>query len=139
MQRIENDLMSVGEGNKFIIITDDGRVAKMRQTTRAIQKINFIPSKFDFTSYRKEIRNLIEDPLPKPSSESYFIQCADMISFLVSLYAKRHLCKPAMEWGNRIKTVLNYGDEIALMNIIKSKLNTKASGKNEYGIVYYPK
>jgi hypothetical protein len=68
--RIENDLNYLGADAKFVIITDEGRVSKMRQTTRAIQQINYIPSLYGSSSYRKEIKNLIEDPLPKSSSES---------------------------------------------------------------------
>ena len=139
VQRIENDLNYLGADAKFIIITDEGRVSKMRQTTRAIQQINYIPSMYSQSSYRKEIKNLIEDPLPKPSSESYFIQLADMLSFVISLYVKQNLCTPKLSWGNRIQSVLDYGDEITLLNTVKTKLNTKASRSNEFGIVYYPK
>jgi hypothetical protein len=139
VQRIENDLNYMGADAKFIIITDEGRVSKMRQTTRAIQQFNFIPSMYSQSSYRKEIKNLIEDPLPKASSESYFIQIADMLSFVISLYVKQNLCTPKLDWGKRIRSVLNYGDDLTLLNIVKSKLNTKASRSNEFGIVYYPK
>jgi len=45
IQRIENDL-EINPLNKFLIITDEGRVGKMRHTTRKIQRINIIPSKF---------------------------------------------------------------------------------------------
>jgi hypothetical protein len=88
VQRIENDLNpSINPNEKFMIITDPGRIGKMMKTTRRIQKINFIPSKFSPTSYRKEISTLIEDPLPKDSKESYFIQLADVVSYIVHLYS----------------------------------------------------
>jgi hypothetical protein len=138
IQRIENDLSSPELDGRFIIITDEGRVKKMRETSRAIQRINFIPSVFHDTPYRKEIERLIEDPLPKSSSESYFIQIADMISFLVGLFARQHLCDPQQPWGNRISGVLSIGDEVALLEILKERFNSRAS-KNPYGIVYYPK
>lgn len=145
VQRIENDLNNLRadekfmEDAKFIIITDEGRVAKMRSTTREIQKINYIPSQFTQGSFRKEIKNLIEDPLPKPSGESYFIQIADMLCFIISLYAKQNVCSPKIPWGNRILNVLKYGDERDLLMLIKPKLNLKASSSNEFGIVCYPK
>lgn len=45
VQRIENDLDPAGNPDaRFLIITDEGRVGKMRKTTRAIQRINYIPS-----------------------------------------------------------------------------------------------
>ena len=140
VQRIENDLNYMNKADdKFIIITDEGRVGKMRYITREIQKINYIPSMYNHENYRKEIQNLIEDPLPKNSSESYFIQLADMLCFVISLYAKQNLCNEKIAWGKRIRGVLDYGDEITLMNLIKPKFNLKANGLNEYGIVCYPK
>lgn len=138
VQRIENDLNYLRADAKFLIITDEGRIGKMRSTTRSIQKINYIPSMYNQQSYRREIANLIEDPLPKKSSESYFIQLADMLCFVISLYAKQNLCADKISWGKRITNVLNYGDEITMMEIIKSKLNLKASHKDKYGIVCYP-
>lgn len=139
VQRIENDLNKKKGEDRFIIITDEGRVSKMRATTRAIQKFNFIPSNFSNSAYRRDIGRLIEDPLPKPSSESYFIQLADTISFVVSLYSKRQMCSPAVPWAKRVRDVLQDGDEILLMEKIKPRLNTKASRSNSFGIVCYPK
>jgi len=139
VQRIENDLNYLGTDARFLIITDEGRVSKMRSTTRALQKINYIPSQFGQGSYRKEIRNLIEDPLPKPSNESYFIQVADLLCFIISLYVKQNVCSPKIPWGKRILNVLTYGEERLLLQKIKTKLNLKATSSNEFGIVCYPK
>lgn len=139
VQRIENDLAPLGNVGKFMIISDEGRVGAMRNVTRKIQKVNYIPSQFGNTSYRKEIGTLLEDPLPKNSDQSYFIQLADMISFIVTLYARQNLCKTPVAWGKRILQVLQPGDEFQLLRTLKPILNTKASGSNEFGIVYYPK
>lgn len=140
VQRIENDLNFLGDAGKFMMITDEGRLGKMRDTVRKLQKINYIPSQFQYgKSYRKEIINLIEDPLPKSSDQSYFIQISDMLSFVASLYAKQHLCSSPIPWGKRIQNVLSYGDEIALLELAKPILNLKASKNNAYGIVHYPK
>lgn len=73
IQRIENCLLKIDPTSKFLIITDEGRVPSMRRTTRKIQKVNFIPSKFSTHSYRKEIKLLIEDPLPKDSKEGGYL------------------------------------------------------------------
>ena len=97
-------------------------------------------NKFTVVSpFRQEIQNLIEDPLPKNSGESYFIQLADMISFVVNLYFKRNVNNPAQNWSKRVQSVLNYGDEILLMDQLKPRFNLKANSKNNYGLVYYPK
>lgn len=139
VQRIENDMRYTSGSSQFMLITDEGRVGKMTRTTRAIQKINYIPSQFNSDSYRKDIMCLIEDPLPKRSNDSYFIQLADMISFIVNMYAKEHICKPKIEWGKRLNSVFQLGDEIKLLNYLKPSLNLKASASNEFGIVNYPK
>jgi len=139
IQRIENDMnYSDLKDKDFLIITDEGRVASMRRVTRKIQRINLIPSRYHKDSYRKEIEHLIEDPLPKPSDESWFIQITDLLATIVMLYARRNLATSPIRWANRLKKVLNYGDEITLLEKMKSSLNTKANGENEYGIVYYP-
>lgn len=140
VQRIENDLWGLPEDEKpnFLIISDEGRIGKMRSTTRALQRINFIPSNYSANAYRKEIKLLIEDPLPKKSEESYFIQLADTCSFIIGLYVKQNGPGNKIDWGNRIRHVLAYGDEIKLMELLKPRLNLKANRKNEYGIVIYP-
>ncbi|MBP8016526.1 DUF3800 domain-containing protein [Candidatus Gracilibacteria bacterium] len=137
IQRIENDLKQKGSDNKFLIITDEGRLSKMVRVAREIQKINFIPSKYNPAGYRCEIEKMIEDPLPKKSDESYFIQISDMISYIVFLYSQRKFVDNT-KWANRVTNILSYGDEINLLDKIKNVLNLKAS-LNDYGIVYYPK
>lgn len=138
VQRIENDLTLLGASAKFIIITDDGRTAAMRNITRQIQRINYIPSKFGPQSYRKEIKTLIEDPLPKSSDQSYFIQLVDLVAFVVSLYI-RNQRNPSTPWGKRLLQVLQPGDELTLLHALKPVLNTKATRANEFGVVVYPK
>jgi hypothetical protein len=137
IQRIENDLVQQGTDKRFMIITDPGREAKMRDTSRKIQKINFIPSKYTDVTYRNEIKLLIEDPLPKESKESFFIQISDFVSYLVHLYLLKEL--KIGDYSNRIPEMITHERVCAWMQLLKSSLNLKASGGNEYGIVYYPK
>lgn len=138
IQRIENDLHEKDPAHKFMIITDEGRVGKMRKTTRRIQKINFIPSKFGTTPYRKEIEKLIEDPLPKKSQESYFVQTVDTIAWLVFMYVLKIILKA--KWANRLEASLTIQEVQGWLEILKQGdvLNLKAS-PNDYGIVIYPK
>ena len=137
VQRIENDLQKSDPTKKFMVITDEGRVGKMRSTTRKIQRINFIPSKFTPSSYRQEIKSLIEDPLPKSSKESYFIQTSDTVAFIVYLYSifKLKVGKP----HNRLPKEINRKKINNWMDRLKESLNTEASGDDEYGVVCYPK
>jgi Protein of unknown function (DUF3800) len=135
VQRIENDLAPRPE-NRFMIITDWGRVGKMRKTTRRVQKINFIPSKFGPTPRRQEIQKLIEDPLPKDSSESYFIQLADLSACVVSLYAV--ISQGVGHLPKRLPAVVNADKVTEWMETLKPSLNLKAAGDNEYGVKFHP-
>jgi hypothetical protein len=139
VQRIENDLNHKTSADRFLIISDEGRLSKMRETTRLIQKYNPTPNSYGNGYHNKTIQLLIEDPLPKNSKESYFIQLVDVLAFVASLYVKKNMCNPIVEWGNRVSEVLKIGDELELMEILKPSLNLSASRKNVYGIVFYPK
>lgn len=108
----------------------------MRQTARKIQRINYVPSLFSEEGYRNEIKGLIEDPLPKNSSESYYIQVADFISFFLYLYIIKQ--KGIDSWHNRLSW-LNLNNVVDIIERITPILNTEASREEKYGIVLYPK
>lgn len=136
IQRIENDIGSSKDSNiNFMIITDEGRVGKMRTTTRKIQKINYVPSKFGEIQNLK-IKGMIEDPLPKNSSESYFIQIADLTAYLFYLYGIRKL-----KIGNYPNRMLQYFDDNSLkifLENLKPALNLAAARSNNYGVKFHP-
>jgi hypothetical protein len=137
VQRIENDIRKNYPDDNFLIITDEGRVGKMRKITRKIQKINPIRSKYNNSTYNAPIERLIEDPLPKPSDEAYFIQFADAISYIIYLLMLKY---NESSWANRVKRKLKLEDVYALLDILKEGkvLNTEASSTSKYGIVHYP-
>ena len=137
VQRIENDLdPAQNPHERFMIITDPGRVGKMRKTTRRIQRINYVPSKFSPTSYRSEIKSLIEDPLPKDSKESFFIQLADLVAYVVYQYS-------IVETGfgsfhNRMPSLVNNQKVMDWMDRLRPSLNLKATANDPYGVVFHP-
>lgn len=134
IQRLENTLGSLDPSTKFIIITDEGRVGKMRKTSRRIQRINFIPSLHQpGSSYRKEIKLIIEDPLPKKSQESYFIQIADFIAYFVYIYSIKY-----QERSNRLSWLSDQKIKY-VVDLLKPAFNTLASRTNPYGFVVYPR
>ncbi len=134
IQRIEND--SNGNWN-FIIITDEGRIAPMRKTARAIRAYNPIQSQFG-GYINKPIKNLIEDVLEKDSKESHFIQICDFISYFVHLYYKIHY--EQRELPNRVGKFIDKDFVGSVMATFKANniLNLKASPE-KYGLVIYPK
>jgi hypothetical protein len=137
VQRIENDLKPWDDpASQFLIITDSGRVGKMRKTTRRVQAFNPILSKYTGSHYRREIQGLIEDPLPKDSKESYFIQLSDVVAYIVYLYAL--LRTNVAPFPNRMPTSVDHRKIINWMDLLTPSLNLDASGSDKYGVVFHP-
>jgi hypothetical protein len=137
VQRIQNTIKAAEPGTKFIIITDEGRVSSMQRTTRKIQKVNFVPSRYSPMSYRDEIKMLIEDPLPKSSAQSYFVQHCDFVSFFA--YLKLTKALGAGRWHNRLSW-MNESDVDEVLNILTPVLNLRANSRQgNFGFVVYPR
>ena len=136
LQRIENDTINLWN---YIVVTDKGRVETMRKISRLIRVYNPIPSNYNYGNYNSPIKNMIEDIFEKESKDSYFIQIADVISYIVHLYYIGLVYDD--EFPNRIKDYINKDDVIRYLELLKEKgiLNLKASTSNKYGIVIYPK
>jgi len=137
LQRIENTIMHNDPGEKYLIITDEGRIGKMRHTARRMQKINYIPSQFNKISYRQEIKGLVEDPLVKESNQSYFIQISDMLAYIIYQYKliELGLGQPP----NRTPRDFDIKRIEKWLDMIYPILNIKASSIDPFGIVCYPK
>ncbi|HQF39011.1 MAG TPA: DUF3800 domain-containing protein [Opitutaceae bacterium] len=133
VQRIHNDLQA--QAGHFMVISDEGRIASMRTTIRRLQKINFVPMLGGTDSYRQDLRDLIEDPLPKNSRDSYFIQLADMVACITSLW-----CVSWLGIGTIPKRMafLPSDQPKRWLEQIQPVLNLQAS-KNPFGIVCYPR
>ena len=137
VQRIENDLDPAHRPDaRFLIITDPGRIGKMRRTTRQIQCINYIPSKFGPFPYRREIKGLIEDPLQKESNQSYFIQTSDLVSYITYLYATSHVMGRPLP--GRLPRPIDPQKVLDWMNRLSPSLNLQASSKDPFGVMFHP-
>lgn len=136
IQRIENDLRTNGDQENFMIVTDPGRTGKMTNTARRLQKFNPIPSKYSSEVRRQEIKCLIEDPLPKNSKESYFIQIADLVTTIVSYYSV--ISTEIGGFPNRLKHILTPGITLAWMEQLKVVYNLKATRTDPYGVYFHP-
>jgi hypothetical protein len=138
VQRIQNDLDPVrNPGARFMLITDPGRVGAMRGITRRIQRINYIPSRFGLKPYRREITTLIEDPLQKDSKESYFVQLADYVSFVVYLHT--HFVTGVGAPHGRMPAVVTRGKVRDWMVRMRPALNIRAAADDEFGVKIYPR
>lgn len=135
VNRIETDLRS-SPANRFLLITDDGRVAKMRTTTRRMQKINYLPSHFGAATYSRQIRHMIEDPLPKDSKESYFIQLADLVAFL--FYALTASDTTTAALPRRVPDEVTSEFIRSCLETLKPILNLKACASHPFGLVTIP-
>lgn len=135
VNRIERDLSQQSQ-NRFLVITDEGRVGKMRSTTRRMQRINFVPSQYGTGTYRRDIKHMIEDPLPKDSKESYFIQLADMVARL--FYLKLGVDTGLVAVPNRYPEGFSPATTEAWLEILKPILNLKATSKHPLGLVIAP-
>jgi hypothetical protein len=137
IQRIENDLNPIANPTRrFLMITDEGRVGKMRSTTRRMQRINYIPSRFGNRTYRSDIQTLIEDPLPKNSRDSYFIQICDLVASVVYLHGLTLTGTGRL--SNRMAGLIGPDQARLWMDELKPVLNLKASGKDPHGIFIHP-
>lgn len=137
VQRVENDLRKNHPNDRFLIITDPGRIGAMRKTVRRIQRINPIPSMFSGASYRQEIALVVEDPLQKDSKESYFIQLCDLVAYIVSLHVRAVL--GVAGYPRRLPALVNEAKVRGWMTAIRPALNRKAARGDEFGLVIYPK
>lgn len=135
IQRIEND--SGGKWH-YLIITDEGRLAPMRRTAREIRAYNPIQSHFG-GYHNVPIKGLVEDIMSKESTESYFIQICDFISFFADLYYRVADKKESLP--KRVERVVDESFIRSVMATFKAGkiLNLKASGTHPFGFVIYPK
>lgn len=135
IQRIENT--SQGRWN-YMIITDEGRLAPMRKTARAIRAYNPVQSHFGGTQ-NIPIKGMIEDVLAKDSKESFFIQLCDFVSFFADLYFRT--TDRGEELPQRVERIVDSTFVKRIFVTLKkgNVLNLKASNSHEYGFVIYPK
>lgn len=135
IQRIENDSEKKWH---YILITDDGRLGPMRKIAREIRCFN--PIRSNYGGYRNTpIVGLVEDIMAKESSESYFIQACDFVSFFVDLYYR--VMEKHQDMPKRVSRVIDETFLQRLMITLKAGnvLNLKASNNHPYGFVIYPK
>ncbi len=126
-QRFENTLFYGNYPGKYtdeygMVLSDATAGESLTRMVRRMAVYNPIPSSYGYESRNVPIRKIIEDPHFKDSRSSLPIQMADVCAyFLHQKYAPNGYI--------RKKSAQNYFDRL------RPVLNTKASQKNEMGIV----
>ena len=122
LQRYENWLLAKQELG--IIVNDEGHEKMTRMLSRKMRVYNPIPSHYG-GSYQSPLVKIIEDPFPRHSQDSYFVQLTDISAYLARL-RHNHTPKQA-KWGID-----------RLYKRIKPRYMLEASRKDNYGFVIYP-
>jgi hypothetical protein len=91
-----------------------------------MRAINFVPSKFGPDARKVLVARVLDDPIPRESEYSYFVQMADMVAFAL---ARRDYPRPALDRHH-------FRDYFDLLNPVLLK---EANSENPQGIVYWPK
>ncbi len=138
LQRIDTTSLFNGEWN-YIVISDKGRVKKMKKTARRIRVYNPVINTFDYSTRNLPIKYMIEDIIEKDSSDSYFIQTADFISYFVHLFYLSKYKNQSIP--NRVQNLISPDEIEKVMRYFKHSriLNLKAAKNDSYGLVIYPK
>lgn len=87
IQRIEND--SDGQWN-YLVITDEGRIAPMRKTARAIRAFNPIQSKYLPGFVNHPISNMIEDIMEKIHQNPILFKYVISFHFCTFIFQNRN-------------------------------------------------
>ena len=120
IQRLENFLLAGGAHG--IVIADEGTEKLIRDQVRKMRLYNPIPSKLG--EYRRqEIVRVLEDPFFRKSKESYFVQVADVISYLCRL--RDNATARQKKWGLH-----------KIYKIMKPRYLLEAGRRDSYGFVY---
>lgn len=69
------------KGQQAIIIPDEGHGYFIRLRIRHMRRFHSVPSRYNFQKLKFNIERIIEDPNPRKSHDSYFIQLADWNAF----------------------------------------------------------
>lgn len=79
LQRLENTTRR--EQTDVMIVHDEGENAAVRRMVRKSRRHMTAGSYFGGSSFSVPLKRLIEDPSPRTSHESYFLQLADLVAY----------------------------------------------------------
>jgi len=86
LQRIERH--STTGNTPILIVHDEGDSLNIRKLARKARRANIAGSAFGTGHFQLPARLLIDDPVPRESHQSYFVQLADLVAF--AAYRRLH-------------------------------------------------
>jgi hypothetical protein len=97
--------------DKGLIVTDATDGEKLRRLTRRLGQFNAVPNQPQHgPGYRQlPIDTLVEDPVPRDSRHSYFLQCCDVAAYLLTQKLKPNSLfrrRKAQDYFDRLNPVL---------------------------------
>lgn len=123
LTRIDTDLYkekTTHKYSKFLILVDEGYLHKTRKICRKLRRFNYVPYEGGQDTRPLNLKAMVDDPSPKDSKFSYFIQTADLIAYLISQYVyikfelntspkrKRFIAdEKIIEWVDKLDTIFN--------------------------------
>jgi len=126
LQRFHNFIISQRGGNNTdngIVFHDTGHDLEIRKLMRKLRVYNWVPSRYG-ESRNIPLLTLIEDPIPRDSAHSQFLQLVDYIAYCVFRY---------------VTPVKKYIGLTNVYELLKPAILSEASSDNDLGIIYYPK
>lgn len=79
LQRLER--FSTKGGTEVLLMHDEGESRVIRKATRRARRAGTAGSAFGGTSLRRPARLIVDDPVPRQSDQSYFVQVADLAAY----------------------------------------------------------
>jgi hypothetical protein len=79
LQRLER--RSAYEGKYTLLIHDEGEAENVRKLVRKARRIGTAGSRFGTGTLKVPFKKLIDDPAPRDSRQSYFLQLADLSAY----------------------------------------------------------
>jgi hypothetical protein len=131
IQRFHNSIDTGGalheDKNYGILMTDRTQDDKLRALLRKMRRFNPVPTKIPgMPAYSNVVTTrIIDDPVPRNSNHSYFVQMADLVAFALARrdYPRKNLEQWAFE---------SYFEELEPI-VLKA-----ANPKDTFGVYYWP-
>jgi hypothetical protein len=126
LQRLER--YTTKNGTEVLLVHDEGDQVRVRGLARKARRAGSAGSAFGTGSLRRPARRVLDDPVPRNSQQSYFLQMADMNAYA----AFRHVVPPPVRLVQIVPQRM--WEELGTARLVAvSQLN-----RGPAGIVKYP-